>query len=209
VAAWRSAAAADENVRSYLGPAGVLAADHHAVFVSADNELAGYPAVELGWRYGVAGVADVGLEVQAIDVAVLGRLHGKVRLYEDQPGRGFLGLRLRVDFKRQVQEVDPETFRDIDDFGFVVAPELSAAFRFADERSHAFYYLTYFYLDFDVRPDHPLFEIYYSPILVGYEWRHSSGFHLLNDVAAGFELFNPETTGELILRARVRVGWEW
>ncbi|HZO14197.1 MAG TPA: hypothetical protein VFB62_13090 [Polyangiaceae bacterium] len=122
---------------SFVGPAGVVAAEHHAVFVSADNELPGYPAIEVGWRYGIAGVADVGLEVQAIHVAVLGRVHGKLRLYEDEEGRSFLGLRLRVDFKRQKQAVSPEVFRDIDDFGFVLAPEYSAAMRFTRERNHA------------------------------------------------------------------------
>jgi hypothetical protein len=193
---------------SFLGPAGLLAEGRHAVFVSADTELPGYPAVELGWRYGL-GFGDVGLELQAIDVAIAARLHAKIRVYEDPRGRGFLGFRLRFDFKRQVQAVDPDTFRDIDDFGPVLAPEFSAAMRFGAERNHAIHYFTYFYLDFDVRSGEPPFEAYYAPVVVGYEWRHESGFHFVTDTGVGVELGNPDTYGELIPRIRARLGWEF
>lgn len=193
---------------SFLGPAGVLAEGRHALFTSADTELPGYPAVEVGYRYGGLGVADIGVEIQAIDVAALGRVHGKVRLYEDPARRGFLGLRLRVDFKRQVQPVDPDTFRDIDDFGFVFAPELSAGVRLDPRREHAIHYFTYAYLDFDVRPAEPRFQWYYAPAVIGYEWHHPAGFHLFADSGIGWEVGDPETFGELIPRLRLSVGWE-
>lgn len=212
-ATWMACALFPNSARaaepSYLGPGGVLAADRSAVFLSADTELPGYPAVELGYRHGLFGVLDLGVEAQLADVAVLGRVSGKVRLWTAPAERGFLGLRVRVDFKRQKQDVTDETFRDIDDLGFVIAPELSAAVRFGPEREHAIHYMTYVYLDLDVRPDHPFFEWYYAPIMAGYEYHHPIGFHVLADVGVGWEVGNPKTYGELIPRLRLSAGWEY
>jgi hypothetical protein len=204
-----SAALADAGADpSYLGPGGVLAGGRHAFYLSADTELPGYPAVEAGWRYGAGGVADAGLELQAIDVAITGGLHAKVRIYEDRSRRGFLGARLRAQFKRQLQYVDPETFRDLDDLGPVLAPEFCAGLRLGEARDHVLHYFTYFYLDFDVRPDQPVFEAYYAPALVGYEYHHAIGFHLVADAGIGWEILKEETFGIPIPRFRLSLGWE-
>ncbi|MFO0551009.1 MAG: hypothetical protein U0271_21645 [Polyangiaceae bacterium] len=194
---------------SFLGPGGVLGDGQSAVFLSGDTELPGYPALEIGYRHGFFGVLDLGLETQIADVAVVARVSGKVRLWTDPRERGFLGLRVRVDFKRQKQDVTDETFRDIDDLGFVIAPEFSAAVRFGPGREHALHYLTYVYLDLDVRPDQPLFEWYYAPAMIGYEYHHPIGFHVFADAGVGWEVGNPKTYGELIPRLRLSIGWEY
>lgn len=192
---------------SYLSPAGVLAAGRHALFVGGDTELPGYPAVEIGWRVGLGDVADLGLELVGIDVAFLGRLHGKLRLWESPARTGFIGLRLRAEFKRHEQEVDPQVFRDIDDFGPILSPELSVGLRLGEHRRHAVYYGTYYYLDGDVRADMPI-EHYYAPAMVGYELHLDAGLHVMLDAATFVELDNEETTGEWIPRVRLRLGWE-
>jgi hypothetical protein len=204
----REAYADDAPAPSYLSPAGVVAGGHDVLYLGADTELPGYPAVELGWRHGIAGIADLGLEAQAIDVALTAGLHAKLRLYEDRARRAFIGARLRAQFKRQKQDVDPETFRDLDDAGPVIAPEVSAGLRFGADRDHAIYYFSYLYLDFDVRPDEPVLQAYYAPLLLGYEWHHASGFHLVTDGGLGWEVANPATFGKLIPRLRLSLGWE-
>jgi hypothetical protein len=203
-----SPARADGASPSFLSPAGVVAAGRDVFYLGGDTELPGYPAVEVGWREGIRGVADLGLELQAIDVAVTVGLHAKLRLYEDPARRGFIGVRLRAQMKRQKQDVDPETFRDLDDFGPVVAPEQSAGLRFGRAREHALYWFSYVYFDFDVRPREPVLQAFYAPAVVGYEWHHRSGFHLVADAGLGWELQNPETFGIAIPRLRLSLGWE-
>lgn len=193
---------------SFLSPAGVLAPGQHALFVTGDTELTGYPTVGLGWRVGLGGFADAGVEVAGIDKAFLGRLHGKVRLWESPNRRGFIGLRLRTEFKRHEQDVDPETFRPIDDFGPIVAPELSVGLRLGEGRQHAVYYATIYYLDVDVRDGYPL-EHYYLPALFGYGYHHESGLHAMADAGVFYELGNVDTVAEWVPRFRLRAGWEF
>jgi hypothetical protein len=190
---------------AFLGPAGVLAARSHAVFLHADTELSGYPTPFLGWRMGLGGVADLGLEAGATGVAAVGRLHAKARLYESPARRWFAGARLRVEFKRHKQDFG-EIFRPIDDLGFTLVPELSVGLRLGARSEHALHYAAFYYLDVDVRagrgPEH-----YVLPGMIGYEGRLWRGLHLGVEAGVFFEVGQPRTAGEPLLKATLTLGY--
>lgn len=201
-----TALAADASPRGFLGPGGVLGAGHHAVLVTADTELTGYPTVYAGWRVGLGGTADLGIEAGGNDKAWLARLHTRLRLVEAVDDRLFLGLRLRVEAKRHLQTFPPGEFRPIDDLGATVIPELSLGGRIGRERRHAVGWLGYVYVDLDVRPGVPP-ELYAIPGGVFYEHASRIGVNVLVDAAVGFELGNPATAAFPIPRIELVVGW--
>ncbi|MCB9663310.1 MAG: hypothetical protein H6732_04300 [Alphaproteobacteria bacterium] len=198
-------AAPAQETPGLLGPAGLPRPGQHALLVTADTELSGYPTVHLGWRHAPLDGLDVGLEVGGNDVAALVRLLLGGRIWEGAADRVFLGTRLRAEFKRHAQVFPTGEFRPIDDLGFVFAPELSLGVRLGRERRHALHVYAYGYADLDVR-GRPV-EWFGIPGGLGYEWASRSGFHLLVDGAVGLELGNPDTAGEPIPRLRLLLGW--
>lgn len=192
---------------AFLGAGGILPAGVHAVFINADTELSGYPAGFLGWRMGLANRLDVGVEAGGNDVAVLGRLHAKVRLFETDSRRWFAGGRLRLELKRHRQEFG-EAFRPIDDLGFTLVPELSLGWRFGAARDHALFAASFYYLDIDVRAGRGL-DHYLLPAMVGYEGRLWRGLHLAVEAGLFFEVGRPETAGDPLMKAGVTLGYEF
>jgi hypothetical protein len=189
----------------FLGGGGVLPHRVHAIFVNADTELSGYPAGFLGWRVGLGGFSDVGLELGGDDKAFLGRLHGKLRVLESASRRWFVGARLRVELKRHKQDFG-SVFRPIDDFGFAFVPELSLGVRLGARRRQVLYYETFYYLNVDVRRDYPPTH-YVMPGLIGYEARLWRGLHLGVEAGVFFEVAQPATAGEPLIKAGLTLGW--
>lgn len=190
---------------AYLSPGGILPHGRVAYFVEGDTELPGYPAVFVGVRRGAIDWFDYGVAVGGIDTLFVARLHGKARLFEDAGRRWFVGLRLRLEFKRHQQTFSD--FPPLDDFGFTVVPEVSVARRFGDRAEHALYYAAHYTLDIDVRQGRDL-QHYVMVGMVGYEYRFAFGLHLSADVALGTELANPLTEGMFFPRFRFRVGYD-
>lgn len=191
---------------AFLGGGGILPAGKHAVFVIADTELSGYPVPLVGWRVGLGDLADVGLEAGGNDVALLARLHGKLLLFESGCRRAYLGLRLRTEVKRHRQSFG-DLFRPIDDLGLTVVPELSAALRLGARRQHALSYSAFYYFDVDVRAGRDV-EHYVLPALLGWEWRLARRFHLGLEAGVFFELLQPKTAGEPLLKLQLLLGME-
>jgi hypothetical protein len=154
---------------------------------------------------GLFDVADFGVEVGGIDVAVLGRLHAKVRLFESRERLWFSGVRLRVEFKRHKQDFG-ELFRPIDDLGFTFVPELSMGLRLGSRRSQALSFSVFYYLDVDVRADHGL-DHYFMPGLLGYEVHLWHGLHLGLEAGVFFEIGRPKTAWEPIIKAGLTLGY--
>ena len=192
---------------AFLGAGGILPAGVRAVLLEADTELTGYPTFIVGVRRGFADRLELGIELGGIDVVFLGRLHAKVAFWEPASRAWFIGMRLRVDFKRHQQRFGEGVFRPIDDFGFGVVPALLASHRFGDDRAHALHYSVFYYFDIDVRPGHRV-EHFLGPAVLGYEYRFPFGLHVQADVGVGFELLNPETAGEPIPKLQLVVGYE-
>lgn len=190
-----------------LGPGGTLTEGQHALFLMADTELAGYPAVFVGWRVGIGELGDFGIEAGGIDVAGLGRLHLKLRLLEPEDHAYFVGLRFRLEIKRHKQDFGGG-FRPIDDLGLVFSPELTAGFRFGENRRHILHLAASWYFDIDVRVGYG-YEHFVMPLRIGYEYREPSGFHVIFDAGVFFEVFEPRTAGEPIPALRLIGGYRF
>lgn len=191
---------------AFLGPGGVLSDGTRAVLVEADTELSGYPTVVVGFRRGVTPGLDLGVELGGIDVAFLGRLHAKLRLWESEDHAWYTGLRLRLDFKRHRQDFPEGEFRPIDDLGFAVVPVLSLSRRFGDRAAHAIHVSIFYYLDLDIRPGFEP-EHYVAPAMIGYEHRFGNGLFLQVDLGVAFELLQPVTEGVPIPKGRLVAGY--
>jgi hypothetical protein len=196
--------AADENAPGFLSPGGVLPDDRVAFFVEGDTELPGYPAVILGVRRGAMGWLDYGVEAGGIDTVFVLRAHGKARIWESEDRAFFVGGRLRVEFKHQLQVFSD--FPTLDDHGFTVVPEVSVGWRFGEQREHAVYYAAFYYLDIDVRRGHDP-QHYLMLGMLGYEHRFAFGLHLFADASFGLEVGNPLTEGIFFPRFRLGVGY--
>ncbi len=203
---WMLTAAAAPNHRGFLGPGGVVEVGHHAVSLTADTELTGYPTAYLGWRTGLGGIADLGFEAGGNDKAWLARLHTRLLLAEAPDARWAFAFRLRVEAKRHVQTFPPGEFRAIDDLGATVIPELSVGVRVGARRRHVVGWLGYVYVDVDARPDHPP-ELYVIPGGLFYEAATAPGVNVAVQAGVGFEIGNPATAGFAIPRIELIVGW--
>lgn len=201
----RTTSSADRGP-AFLGGGGILPSGRHAVFVIADTELSGYPVPLVGWRVGLRDLVDLGVEAGGNDVALLARLHGKLLLVEAGGQRAFLGLRLRTEVKRHRQSFG-DLFRPIDDLGLTFVPEVSAALRLGARRQHALSYSAFYYFDVDVRAGRDV-EHYILPALLGWEWRFARRFHLGLDAGVFFELLQPKTAGEPLLKLQLLLGME-
>ena len=189
---------------AFLGPGGILPPATVALVFKADGELSFFPSVFVGWRVGIGGHVDLGLEAGGLHTAAVGRLHFKVRLWESLDHRWFLGLRLRAEVKRHEQFFS-EAF-DIDDWGMALIPELSLGLRLGRDLRHAVYYAAYYYYDIDFRKGREI-EHYLMPAMLGYEYRFMWGLHLGGDIGAVMQLFNAETAGDVFPRLRIFVGY--
>ncbi len=185
---------------AFLGPGGILPPGTVALVAKADGELSFFPSLFVGWRVGIGGHVDLGLEAGGLHTAAVGRLHVKARLWESMDHRWFLGLRLRAEVKRHEQDFG-DAF-DIDDWGVTLIPELSVGLRLGQTLRHAVYYAAYYYYDIDFRSDRGV-EHYLMPVMLGYEHRLRGGFHLGGDVGLLMQLFKAETAGDVFPRMRV------
>lgn len=184
---------------AFLGPGGILPPSTVALVFKADGELSFFPSLFVGWRVGIGGYLDLGLEAGGLHTAAVGRLHLKARLWESLDHRWFLGIRLRAEVKRHQQKFS-EAF-DIDDWGVALIPELSLGLRLGRDLRHAVYWAAYYYYDIDFREDREV-EHYAMPTMLGYEHRFPWGLHLGGDVGLVMQLFNPETEGDVFPRFR-------
>lgn len=189
---------------AFLGPGGILPASTVALVAKADGELSFFPSLFVGWRVGLGGHVDLGLEAGGLHTAALGRLHLKARLFESESRRWFFGLRLRVELKRHEQDFGDAFV--IDDWGLTFVPELSLGWRLGRDLRHVVYWAGYYYYDVDLRSDHEV-EHYVLPALLGYEHRFDGGLHLGADLGVFFQLFNAETEGLPIPRIRLMAGY--
>ena len=189
---------------AFLGPGGILPPSTVALVFKADGELSFFPSIFVGWRVGIGGFMDLGLEAGGLHTAALGRLHVKLRLWESLSHRWFLGIRLRTEIKRHEQDFG-DAF-DIDDWGITFVPELSLGWRLGRHLRHVVYWAAYYYYDVDFRADHEV-EHYVLPALLGYEYRFPCGLHLGGDLGVFLQLFKPETEGLPIPRIRLTVGY--